>query len=66
MPKFKKLYLTYQVISNKFTIVRLCTLQRNYKPCGTRHKFPNPIKYPGHFMEWIKKTGNSSYQLWSL
>jgi hypothetical protein len=47
-----------QVISNKFTIVRLCTLQRNYKPCGTRHRFPNPIKYPGRFMEWIKTTGN--------
>jgi hypothetical protein len=54
----KNYILTYQVISNKFTIVRLCTLQRNYKPCGTRHRFPNPIKYPGRFMEWIKKTGN--------
>jgi hypothetical protein len=54
----KNYILTYQVISNKFTIVRLCTLQRNYKPCGTPHRFPNPIKYPGRFMEWIKKTGN--------
>jgi hypothetical protein len=43
---------------NKFTIVRLCTVQRYYKPCGTRHKFPNPIKYPGRFMKCIKKTGN--------
>jgi hypothetical protein len=29
-----------------------------FKPCGTRHRFSNPIKYPGHFMEWIKNTGN--------
>jgi hypothetical protein len=68
MRKFKKNYiLTYQVIrviSNKFTIVRLCTVQRYYKPCRTRHRFPNPIKYPGRFMECIKKTGNK--QLSSL
>jgi hypothetical protein len=48
----KNYILTYQVISNKFTIVRLCTLQRNYKPCGTRHRFPNPIKYPGRFINF--------------
>jgi hypothetical protein len=54
----KNYILTYQVISNKFTIVRLCTMQRYYKPCGTRHRFPNSIKYPGRFMECIKKTGN--------
>jgi hypothetical protein len=60
----KNYILTYQVISNKFTIVRLCTVQRYSKPCGTRHKFPNPIKYPGRFMECIKKTGNK--QLYTL
>jgi hypothetical protein len=60
----KNYILTYQVISNKFTIVRLCTVQRYHKPCGTRHKFPNPIKYPGRFMECIKKTGNK--QLYTL
>jgi hypothetical protein len=54
----KNYILTYQVISNKFTIVRLCTVQRYYKPCGTRHRFPNSIKHPGRFMECIKKTGN--------
>jgi hypothetical protein len=54
----KNYILTYQVISNKFTIVRLWTLQRYYKSCGTRHRFPIPIKYPGRFVEWIKKTGN--------
>jgi hypothetical protein len=52
----KNYILTYQVISNKFT--------RYHKPCGTRHKFPNPIKYPGRFMECIKKTGNK--QLYTL
>jgi hypothetical protein len=40
--------------------MRICFLQsaKVFKPCGTRHRFSNPIKYPGHFMEWIKNTGN--------
>jgi hypothetical protein len=52
----KNYILTYK--SNNFTIMRICSVQRCYKPCRTRHRFPNPIKYPGRFMEWIKKTGN--------
>jgi hypothetical protein len=58
----KNYILTYHVISNKFTIVQLCTLQRNYIHFGTRHRFPNPIKYPGRFMEWIKRRVTSSYK----
>jgi hypothetical protein len=43
--------------------MKICSVQRYYIPCGTRHRFPNPIKYPGRFMEWMKKTGNNQLSI---
>jgi hypothetical protein len=61
----KNYILTYQVISDKFTIVRLCTLQRYYN-VELAIDFKIQLNILGVLWNGLKRWVTSSYQLWSL
>jgi hypothetical protein len=39
--------------------MKLCSVQKCYQKGTTRHRFPNPLKYPARFREWLRRMGNA-------
>jgi hypothetical protein len=62
----KNYILTYQVISNKFTIVRLCTQKGIINHVELAIDFQIPLNILGVLWNGLKRRVTSSYQLWSL
>jgi hypothetical protein len=40
-------------------MMRLCSVPTCYRPVATRHRFPNPGKYPERFSDWLKRIDNT-------
>jgi hypothetical protein len=40
-------------------MMRLCSVSTCYRPVATRHRFPNPGKYPERFSDWLKRINNT-------